>query len=59
MACAGFTPGASLDHDPRIDPIDDMSEQDWDKTHDINLKGVFLTVIACWAKMKEHTAGLY
>lgn len=37
--------------------IDDMSEQDWDKTHDINLKSVFLTVKACWSKMKEQNYG--
>jgi 3-oxoacyl-[acyl-carrier protein] reductase len=27
--------------------IDEMSEEDWDKMHEINLKGVFFTVKAC------------
>jgi 3-oxoacyl-[acyl-carrier protein] reductase len=37
--------------------IDEMSEEDWDRTHDINLKGVFFTVKACWRKMKEQNYG--
>ena len=47
-ANAGIYPSASLD---------EMSEEDWDKTHDINLKGVFFTVKAAWAKMKEQNYG--
>lgn len=37
--------------------IDEMSEDDWNEIHDINLKGVFFTVKACWEKMKEQNYG--
>lgn len=37
--------------------IEDMSEQDWDRTLDVNLKGAFLTVKACWARMKTQRYG--
>lgn len=47
-ANAGIYPSAT---------IDEMSEQDWDQTHDINLKGAFFTVKACWAKMKPQNYG--
>ena len=47
-ANAGIYPSAT---------IDDMSEQDWDRTNDINLKGTFLSVKACWAKMKSRNYG--
>ncbi|HKS30053.1 MAG TPA: 3-oxoacyl-ACP reductase FabG [Pyrinomonadaceae bacterium] len=47
-ANAGIYPSAS---------IDEMTEEDWDKTHDINLKGVFFTVKAVWSKMKEQRYG--
>jgi 3-oxoacyl-[acyl-carrier protein] reductase len=47
-ANAGIYPSAT---------IEEMSEEDWDRTHDINLKGVFLTVKACWVRMKAQKYG--
>jgi 3-oxoacyl-[acyl-carrier protein] reductase len=37
--------------------IEDMSEQEWDKVHAVNLKGAFLAVKACLPHMKQQQHG--
>lgn len=37
--------------------FDDMTEQDWDYIHDINLKSVFTVTKACYAAMKDAKYG--
>lgn len=38
-------------------PIDEITPEEWDRTMDINLKGVFLTVRACVPLLKEGGGG--
>lgn len=38
-------------------PILDITEEDWDKTHDINLKGAYFTAQAVAAQMKAQGTG--
>jgi 3-oxoacyl-[acyl-carrier protein] reductase len=45
---AGIFPSARLE---------DMSPEDWDEVHDINLKGTFLTVRACLPALKSSPHG--
>lgn len=40
-----------------IEPTDEMSEKDWDKVMDVNLKGVFLCCQAVGKKMMERDKG--
>lgn len=37
--------------------LEDMRPEDWDKVHDINLKGTFLTVSACLPALKTSPHG--
>jgi 3-oxoacyl-[acyl-carrier protein] reductase len=37
--------------------VEDMTEEDWDRVHDVNLKGTFLAVQACLPYMKERSYG--
>jgi len=38
-------------------PLEEMTEDDWDRVLDINLKGVFLSVKACLPYLKEQETG--
>jgi 3-oxoacyl-[acyl-carrier protein] reductase len=38
-------------------PLEEMTEEEWDRVLDINLKGVFLSVKACLPFMKKQDAG--
>lgn len=49
LACnAGIFPMAT---------VEEMSEEEWDKVNDINLKSIFLTVKACLPQMKKQKYG--
>jgi 3-oxoacyl-[acyl-carrier protein] reductase len=38
-------------------PLEEMSEEDWDRVLDINLKGLFLSVKGCLPYLKERESG--
>ena len=41
---------------PRIN-LEDLTEADWDRVHDVNLKGMFLSVKACLPTMQKQQYG--